>query len=113
MIYMKSLILLLGTSLVLSSCTSTKLQVSTKPVELKVAKLPAPRSVDPMKVNFVVINAKNIDNYLELIKNGDIVIYGLSPSEFSRLLKNQNELKRYIEQQKSIIAYYENVSGAE
>jgi len=55
----------------------------------------------------VVITASNYEKYREQIISGKLVIYGLDQAGYKQLLKNNSEFKRYIEQQKSVIVYYE------
>ena len=38
---------------------------------------------------------------------GEFVIYGLDPASFKNLALNFEQIKRYIEQQKEVILYYE------
>ena len=38
---------------------------------------------------------------------GEFVIYGLDPQSFKNLALNFEQIKRYIEQQKEVIIYYE------
>ena len=40
-------------------------------------------------------------------KKGYFVIYGLDPQSFKNLAVSLEQIKRYIEQQKEIILYYE------
>ncbi|AKF13496.1 hypothetical protein PHIN3_233 [Sinorhizobium phage phiN3] len=55
----------------------------------------------------MVITAKNFEEYREKLMSGKLVIVGMTQDDYKTLLKNQAEYKRYIEQQKAIIVYYE------
>ena len=65
-----------------------------------------------MQLNDVKIYVVNEDNYEEFIeefraKNGEIVYIAISVKDYENLSLNIAELRRYIEQQKQVIVYYE------
>ena len=65
-----------------------------------------------MQLNYVKIYVVNEDNYEEFIeefraKNGEIVYIAISVKDYENLSLNIAELRRYIEQQKQVIVYYE------
>ena len=92
----------------LSACQSTKeVKITTVETTVKTQKQPAPREIKPKPVKFVVITPANIDSYLEKIKTGNITMIGLTKTDYQNMMNNQYEMRRYIEQQKSIIVYYE------
>lgn len=67
---------------------------------------------DPLEfaaMNMIVITEKNINEVIKTMKQkkGYFVIYGLNPQSFSNLAISLEQIKRYIEQQKQIILYYE------
>ena len=53
------------------------------------------------------VMAKTMEQHLKLKKKGYFVIYGLDPQSFQNLAVGLEQIKRYIEQQKEIILYYE------
>ena len=69
-----------------------------------------PRPVTMGDVKFYVVNKDNLDKFLEDFgkKNGDIVFIAVSVKDYETLALNLQELKRYIEQQQSVILYYED-----
>ena len=62
-----------------------------------------------LDANIIVITEKNLPEVIKKVKAGmgEFVIYGLDPASFKNLALNLEEIKRYIEQQKEVILYYE------
>ena len=60
-------------------------------------------------IHFYVVTEQNFEEFKKkLVKeNGDLVGYVLSVRDYESLAINMAEIKRYIEQQKQIIIYYE------
>ena len=64
------------------------------------------------QLNDVKIYVVNADNYEEFVKkftdkNGELAYIAISVKDYENLSLNFAELRRYIEQQKEIIVYYE------
>ena len=106
---------LLLLTLVLSSCTSwpklTQIEVQTVEVERNI---PAQNRPQPIRMNtgmkWWVVTEENFKEFKEKFEkeNGDpLVAYVLSVRDYETLALNMAEIKRYIEQQKEIIIYYE------
>jgi len=106
---------LLLLTLVLSSCTSwpkiTQVEVKTVEVERNIPKQNRPQ---PIRMNtgmkWWVVTEENFKEFKEKFEkeNGDpLVAYVLSVRDYETLALNMAEIKRYIEQQKEIIIYYE------
>ena len=105
-IYLTALILLL------SSCSWTpEKEVVTveKVIKPTIAIAQKPKSVKMLEAKIIVITEKNLPEVIKKVKAGmgEFVIYGLDPASFKNLALNLEEIKRYIEQQKQIILYYE------
>ena len=68
-----------------------------------------PKAVKMLETKIIVITEKNLPEVIKKVKAGmgEFVIYGLDPASFKNLALNFEEIKRYIEQQKEIIIYYE------
>ena len=68
-----------------------------------------PKSVNMLEAKIIVITEKNLPEVIKKVKAGmgEFVIYGLDPASFKNLALNLEEIKRYIEQQKEVILYYE------
>ncbi len=112
--YLKVLSLLL-LPLLLSSCGSwpklTQIEVQTVEVERNIPKQNRPQ---PIRMNtnmkWWVVTEENFEEFKKKFQkeNGDpLVAYVLSVRDYETLALNIAEIKRYIEQQKQIIIYYE------
>ena len=71
-----------------------------------------------MQLNDIKIYVVNEDNYEEFIqefkaKNGEVVYIAISVKDYENLSLNIAELRRYIEQQKQVIVYYEEAVNPE
>ena len=108
---------LLLLSLVISSCSSwswpklTQIEVQTVEVERNI---PTQNRPQPIRMNtnmkWWVVTEENFKEFKEKFQkeNGDpLVAYVLSVRDYETLALNMAEIKRYIEQQKEIIIYYE------
>lgn len=109
-----TLSLLLATTLVLSSCSTFRpepeIVVQTKIVEKTIPTVQHPKPVQMNKVKIYVVSPE--ENYEEFLteysaKNGADSYIAISVKDYENLSKNFAELRRYIEQQKQIIVYYE------
>ena len=101
--------------LLLSSCGSwpklTQIEVQTVEVERNIPKQNRPQQIR-MNTNMKwwVVTEENFKEFKEKFQkeNGDpLVAYVLSVRDYETLAINMAEIKRYIEQQKQIIIYYE------
>ena len=113
MLHKKSLIfwslLLLVT---LSSCSwkpEKEVVVQTKIVKPVIEIKERPKGVKMLPVKFYVVTEKNYEEFKERFKkdNGEFVFYAMSVPSYENLALDMAELRRYIEQQKEIIIYYE------
>ena len=98
-------------ALMLASCSSTQpIQVDTKPVTLTVIQPPPPAPLSLSDVKISVLTAKNIDEFIAAASKeqgtDNPVFVVVSVQGYENLSLNIAELKRYIEQQQAIIAYY-------
>ena len=113
--YGKTLSLLLVTILLISGCSSfykpeKEVIIQTELVEKNIPIVPHPR---PVKLNeikiYVVSPEENFEEFKKEFesKNGTDSYIAISVKDYENLSKNFAELRRYIEQQKQIIVYYE------
>ena len=60
-------------------------------------------------IYFYVVTEQNFEEFKERFvkENGDFLFYALSVRDYETLALNMAEIKRYIQQQKEIIIYYE------
>ena len=105
---------LLLTILLLSSCSSLRpepqIVIQTKIIEktIPVVQHPKPVNLSDVKI-YVVSPEKNFDEFIQeyTAKNGGDSYIAISVKDYENLATNFAELRRYIEQQKDIIVYYE------
>ena len=101
--------------LLLSSCSSfykePEIKVVTKLEKTVVPIVPMPKPVQMNDIKIYVVSPE--ENFEEFkkefeAKNGGDAYIAISIKDYENLSKNFAELRRYIEQQKAIIVYYEN-----
>tara|TARA_Y100000389_G_scaffold171341_1_gene178961 strand:- start:2473 stop:2745 length:273 start_codon:yes stop_codon:yes gene_type:complete len=73
---------------------------------------PKPVQLNNVKI-YVVSPSENFDEFTKEFekKNGTDSYIAISVKDYENLSKNFAELRRFIEQQKQIIVYYENAVG--
>ena len=104
---------LLLLSLLVSSCSSwpklRQIEIQTVEVERNIPIQNRPRQLDMNDIHFYVVTEENFEEFKKRFvkENGDLVGYVLSVRDYETLAINMAEIKRYIEQQKQIIIYYE------
>ena len=106
---------LLLLSLLLSSCSSWNplktVEIKTVQVERQIPTQNRPPQIQlNTNMKWWVVTEENFKEFKAAFQkeNGDpLVAYVLSVKDYETLALNMAEIKRYIEQQKSIIVYYE------
>jgi len=117
--YLTKLSLLLVLTPLISGCSSLsffskpeeKIVVQSQIVEKRIPLQASPKPMSLDEPTFYVVTAENFDEFIEKYKkeNGDPwVFYAFSVRSYETLALNLGEMRRYVEQQKSIIVYYEN-----
>ncbi len=83
--------------------------VTTEYVEKTIPVQERPAKVEMPPVDWFVITEENLDAKLEEVKTktGQIVFIAITPKGYENLALGIGDLRRYIKQQQSIIAYYE------
>jgi hypothetical protein len=82
--------------------------------DIPIQERPRPLNLDD--VRFYAVTENNIDDFLKSFedKYGNIVFFAITVPDYEALSLNVAELKRYIEQQKALILYYEtNIMSAD
>tara|TARA_R100000781_G_scaffold90628_1_gene56048 strand:- start:263 stop:649 length:387 start_codon:yes stop_codon:yes gene_type:complete len=77
---------------------------------------PLPNSIDPVPVEWTVLNAELMQEYLDDLNEGNAptnVWYSLTTKGYENLSTNMAEIKRYIRQVLSIIEYYRESDNKE
>jgi hypothetical protein len=83
--------------------------VQTEYVERTIPTQPRPNPVNMPNVDWYVVNADNIDEFLSRIESdvGEVVFIAITPKGYENLALGIADLRRYILQQQEIIVYYE------
>jgi len=109
------ILLLLSVLFGVTGCSSI-FGVGEKDVNIKTVRVdrnipiqPWPKPVNMAGINLYVVTENNYEEFKErfMSKNKDFVYVAMSVKDYENLAKNFAELRRYIEQQKQIILYYE------
>jgi hypothetical protein len=96
-----------------SGCSSFKkilpLEIRTVEVERKIPTQNRPRPVSLNNIHFYVVTEDTFPAFKKRFtkENGDLLFYAISVRDYETLALNMAELKRFIQQQKQIIIYYE------
>ena len=109
-----TLSLLLATTLLISGCSTFKpekeIVTVTKLIERQIPTVSHPKQVQMNDIRIYVVSpTENFEEFKEEFeaKNGADSYIAISIKDYENLSKNFAELRRYIEQQKQIILYYE------
>ena len=86
-----------------------QIEIKTVEVERVIPTQNRPRPVDLNDIYFYVVTEQNFEEFKNRFvkENGDLVGYVLSVRDYETLALNMAEIKRYLQQQKEIIIYYE------
>lgn len=109
--YLKIFSLLLLTSSIIGCATPQEtIVVRNKYIDQNIQVQPKPKPVEMIDLKFYAVTEDTLDQFLQKFEkeNGDIVFFAISVPGYENLSLNVAELRRYIEQQKSLIVYYEN-----
>ena len=103
---------LVASTLLLSSCSwkpEKEIVTVEKVITPTIAVAQKPKAIKMLDAKIIVITEKNLPEVVKKVKAGigEFVIYGLDPVSFKNLALNFEQIKRYIEQQKEVILYYE------
>jgi hypothetical protein len=99
-------------AILLSSCSwkpEKEIVTVDRIVKPTIAIAQKPRPVDFGELKVKVITEANVQEVIEEMKTnqGQFLVYALDPLTFKNLAIGIEEIKRYIQQQKDIIVYYE------
>ena len=104
--------------LVVTACSRTPIkEVVTVPTVVETPEIETPtinivRRPDPVLMkdaDIVVVTESNLEDVIKRIKDtqGEFVLYAMTASSFEALALNLEQIKRFIEEQNSVILYYE------
>ena len=87
-----------------------KIVTVTNTVKTTVPVVTHPKQVQLNDVKIYVVSKENYDEFVKEFesKNGSDAYIAISVKDYENLSLNFAELRRYMEQQKQIIVYYEN-----
>jgi len=97
----------------LSSCSGwnalKRIEVKTVEVDRVIPTQNRPRQLDLNDITWFVVTDQNFAEFKKRYtkQNGSFLFYAISVRDYETLALNMAEIKRYIEQQKQIIVYYE------
>lgn len=108
----KSVLYLVPLAILLSSCSwkpEKEIVTVDRIVKPTIAIAQKPRPVDFGELKVKVITESNVQEVIDEMKTnqGQFLVYALDPLTFKNLAIGIEEIKRYIQQQKDIIVYYE------
>ena len=85
------------------------IEIKTVEVERVIPTQNRPTAMSMNDIYFYVVTEQNFEEFKERFvkENGDFLFYALSVRDYETLALNMAEIKRYIQQQKEIIIYYE------
>ena len=105
----KLLLLFTGSLFLLAGCSSPAPMVVEKPilVERPSLMIQVPQPAEQYDFEWVVITKDNAEaRFKELEAKGVVVLFALTPNGYQNLSMGGADLRRYIQQQQSVIAAY-------
>lgn len=104
---MRSIVIVLAFLLVAGCSSPTKLVESRSLVERSPISIPELAPASQMPLEWSVITRDNMEaKFKELENSGSVVVFALTPNGYQTMSLNHAELRRYIQQQDSVIAVY-------
>jgi len=84
-------------------------EIKTVEVERKIPTQNRPRPIKLSNLHFYVVTEDTFPEFKSRFtkENGDLLFYAISVRDYETLALNMAEIKRFIEQQKRLIIYYE------
>jgi hypothetical protein len=106
------LLLLIPALLLLSSCAQFKdkqVITQTKIMQRNIPLQVAPKPIEFPDTEWFVVSEENFDSVMKKIEDhgGSLTFMAITPKGYENLAIGVGDLRRYILQQKQIIAYYE------
>ena len=108
------LLVVTGIFLFLTGCSGLRMpaeiQTVTKIEKITIPTVARPKPTNLNDVRVYVVNKEILEDFIKEFteENGELAFVALSMKDYENLALNVAELRRYIEQQKQIIVYYEN-----
>ena len=92
-----------------------EVKVFTEEVKTEIYQPPLPQEVRLEDIRWVVITKNNMEEQVasvEKLLGGEFVVFAMIPSDYENFAWNIQEMRRFIRQQKEIILYYREATGA-
>jgi hypothetical protein len=92
-----------------------QVKVITQEVETEIYHPPLPQEVRLEDIRWIVITKDNLEEQIveaEKLLGGEFVVFAMIPTDYENFAWNIQELRRFIRQQKEIILYYREATGA-
>ena len=92
-----------------------EVKVITEEVQTHIYHPPLPQEVKLEDIRWMVLTKDNIDEQIaeaEKLLGGEFVVFAMIPTDYENFAWNIQELRRFIRQQKEIILYYREATGA-
>lgn len=85
--------------------------IQTQQVRVPIAQPTLPRELDLKEPKFFVVSEKNLESFLEEVekRSGSIVFVAITVDDYELMSYNMQEIKRYVQQMRSVIVYYRDV----
>ena len=99
--------------LLLSSCGPwsdlKKIEVRTVEVDRVIPTQPRPRPITLHDIKWFVVTEQSFEDFKAryIKENGSFLFFAISVRDYETLALNMAEIKRYLDQQKQLIIYYE------
>lgn len=109
----KKLVVMLMSLTSLAGCSGLRMEPEIKTVtKIEQITIPVVARPKPLRLNNTRVFVVTKDNYEEFVKDfkevyGDLAYVALSMKDYENLAINIAEMRRYLNQQKEIIVYYE------
>lgn len=93
--------------LIVGGCSTTTINTKTTPLEVSITKPTSPRPIKIQPIKITVYSKEDLKKKLDDPEFRQLI--GMDLEDYEKLSSNIEEALRYIESQKNIIIYYENV----
>ena len=97
----------------ITACGTREIEISTKPTEIKWTQPADPAPVKLEKPTWRIVTEQNATQVIEQLSkenDGKFTIILLTTQDYQKLMVDLADIKRYMEQQKSVIVYYKNIT---
>lgn len=101
-------------ALILLAACGDATVISTRPIQIDVARTADPEPVRMLPVQFRVVTAESLDSFISELRasqgNNNPVFIAVSTRDYENMALNLADLRRYIEQQRAIVVYYREIT---